>query len=364
MSMKVMIGILTLGLLTGCGKEKVVYDTGGSGSSSSSGGSVPSVSVTVTTSAQGGSSAGGSAAGGSAAGGSVAGSGNSSASGGSGGSSSSTSQGGAGGSSTSQGGSSSATGGSSSANNSGSSNNNSSNNNSNSSSQTQTNSQTTNVSQSTTIDIDNQLQVIAGILGGRVYDAPSDSRGNPKCKVGEDLKTDSYGECFCVKPPKAPEVKSGLACNLYDLMATKPSKLPDFSTMTPVYSFVADQLDVADQDWAGGLPKITDASVRSKYLEWYGVRCTGSLAVAKADAYTFYLTADDGAILSLDGTKTIDNDGLHSVSTKSASVIMSQGSHSVQVDYYQGPRTRIALLLEWSSSTIARAILDKAFFSH
>ena len=136
--------------------------------------------------------------------------------------------------------------------------------------------------------------------------------------------------------------------------------LPNFSNMTPVYNFVIDQLDVADQDWEGGFPKINDSSIRTKYLEWYGVRCKGKLKVTKADTYGFFLTADDGAILTIHNSALVNNDGLHSVQTKSGSLYLAKGNHAMQIDYYQGPRTRIALLLEWSSSTFTKTVLTKA----
>lgn len=230
--------------------------------------------------------------------------------------------------------------------------------------QSQSNVQTTNVSQTTTVNVENELEFIAAVLGGRIYESPLSSRGLPRCRSNEHVKTNKHGQYFCVKPPKPVASKAGLKCNLYDLAPTKPSKLPNFSTMQPVFSFVADQLDVADQNYAGGFPKINDASVRSTYLEWYGVRCIGKLAVAKADNYTFYLTADDGAILTLDAAKIIDNDGLHSPLTKSATGFISKGSHDIQVDYFQGPRTQIALVLEWAAPTMTRTVVNKSLFTH
>jgi hypothetical protein len=301
---------------------------------------------------------------------------NSSSQGGSGGSSSSNSTS-DGGSSNSSGNSTTATGGgassgnsTSNANNSGSSNNtnsgsasnnaNVSSSNSNVSSNTNMNttSVVTNVSQVTDVDVDNDLQLTAALLAGRAYEAGYCNRaGAYKCARGEKMKKNRGGVSYCVKKPKSQS--NGLKCSLYDLSATKPNALPNFSSMTPVYNFVVDQLDVGDQDWQGGFPKINDNSIRTKYLEWYGVRCKGKLKITKADTYGFYLSADDGAILTINNSSLVNNDGLHPVQTKSGSLYLAKGNHPMQVDYFQGPRVRIALLLEWSSSTFTKTVLTK-----
>ena len=79
----------------------------------------------------------------------------------------------------------------------------------------------------------------------------------------------------------------------------------------------------------------------------------------QAKIWRFFLTADDGAILTINNASLVNNDGLHSVQTKSGSLYLAKGNHPMQIDYFQGPRTRIALLLEWSSSTFTKTVLTK-----
>jgi hypothetical protein len=55
--------------------------------------------------------------------------------------------------------------------------------------------------------------------------------------------------------------------------------------------------------------------------------------------------ADDGAKLFIDGRKVVDNDGNHPVQTKSGTIALDQGSYKLRVEWYQGPRNRIALQL-------------------
>jgi hypothetical protein len=42
----------------------------------------------------------------------------------------------------------------------------------------------------------------------------------------------------------------------------------------------------------------------------------------------------------------VDNDGIHPVDTKSGSVELSGGIHRIRVQYFQGPRLQVALVLE------------------
>ena len=92
------------------------------------------------------------------------------------------------------------------------------------------------------------------------------------------------------------------------------------------------------------------------------LRCTGKINLPTSDTYTFYLTADDGAMLYVDGTLRVNNDGIHTMQERSASVALAAGSHDVRVDYYDatGPS---GLRLELRSSTIARAEIPGSMWS-
>lgn len=74
------------------------------------------------------------------------------------------------------------------------------------------------------------------------------------------------------------------------------------------------------------------------------------LTIATEGDYSFRLNSDDGSILKVDGKIIIDNDGLHDVSSKEASIYLTPGPHQFNVAYFQGPRVNIALELFWKSS--------------
>lgn len=48
----------------------------------------------------------------------------------------------------------------------------------------------------------------------------------------------------------------------------------------------------------------------------------------------------------------------------STSKALAKGKHKVQIDYFQGPRTRIALLLEYSSPSMTKTVIGNSVLSH
>lgn len=66
---------------------------------------------------------------------------------------------------------------------------------------------------------------------------------------------------------------------------------------------------------------------------------------APSDYFTFRLISDDGSLLYVDGHLIIDNERRHPPASKQATVPLAAGEHIVNVEYYQGPRDRIALQL-------------------
>jgi len=118
--------------------------------------------------------------------------------------------------------------------------------------------------------------------------------------------------------------------------------LPDFSSLTPVGSIYTNTLDIPQRSFTDGFPGITDR------FEWFAIKYTGTFDINKEGEYAFRLVSDDGSRLIIDNNKIIDNDGQHSVSSASGKAYLTRGSHSIEVDYFQGPRYDIALQLYWA----------------
>ncbi len=116
-------------------------------------------------------------------------------------------------------------------------------------------------------------------------------------------------------------------------------KLPNFRRMHPVGSVYTSTLNVWPQNFVEGFPEITER------FEWFAIEYTGRFWVEQAGSYRFSLLADDGARLYLDDTLVIDNNGIHRASAISGGATLTRGVHEIKVEYFQGPRFTVALVL-------------------
>jgi len=67
----------------------------------------------------------------------------------------------------------------------------------------------------------------------------------------------------------------------------------------------------------------------------YAQIITGFLEIPFDGVYTVSLTSDDGSILWVDGLVEIDNDGLHSVATKSVKLAFEYGLHPIKICHFE-----------------------------
>lgn len=145
-------------------------------------------------------------------------------------------------------------------------------------------------------------------------------------------------------------------------------RMPDFGALTPVYTFIAANLDVPIREYTKGFP----TPERQTVIENFAIRFRGVLAVDTPGRYTFWLLSDDGSKLYIDDTLVIDNDGVHGITRnkgqkdllstpsvkaqvswhfeghfmdmgKRGSIELTSGTHPFEIQYFQGPRYEIAL---------------------
>ncbi|MCF6176201.1 MAG: PA14 domain-containing protein [Victivallaceae bacterium] len=126
--------------------------------------------------------------------------------------------------------------------------------------------------------------------------------------------------------------------NLYYLQPNT-DRLPDFSAMTAIGTIYIPKLDIPKRAFTTGFPGV------DKRFEWFGIRYIGAFKLQQGGQYKFRLASDDGSKLWINNKLIINNDGVHSPSSKSGTVDLSAGQHLIQVDYFQGPRVWIALQL-------------------
>lgn len=116
-------------------------------------------------------------------------------------------------------------------------------------------------------------------------------------------------------------------------------RMPNFDLLTPVYTFVAANLNVPKRDYTNGFPTPEMQNV----IENFAIRFRGKLAIDTPGLYHFGLYSDDGSKLYIGGTLVVDNDGIHPAMGKQGSITLTAGMHPVEIHYFQGPRHAIAL---------------------
>jgi hypothetical protein len=118
----------------------------------------------------------------------------------------------------------------------------------------------------------------------------------------------------------------------------------DIGSLLPVGSLLMSNFDVPVQSWTNGFPGLP---AQLSYLrEWYGVSCTGLIYIHQTGPIILDLTSDDGSRLSIEGHQIISDDGVHGLREKSAITTLTQGWHPFKLDWFQGPRYQIGLILQ------------------
>jgi hypothetical protein len=128
--------------------------------------------------------------------------------------------------------------------------------------------------------------------------------------------------------------------------------IPDLSRIKPEGRIYVSALNVPLRDFTEGFPGVT------KRQEWFAIEYTGKFWIEKPGLYRFALTSDDGSRLYIDDQMVVDNDGVHPAVTKSGTVELSGGIHAIRVQYFQGPRLQVALVLEVAGSDEALRVFS------
>jgi hypothetical protein len=138
-------------------------------------------------------------------------------------------------------------------------------------------------------------------------------------------------------------ISNGFMGRIY-LLKEGSDSLPRFDTMQPVgMPIYAATLNIPDRDWSDGFPGLRQRN------EWFGMDYKGEFKVVRDGVYTFRLVSDDGARLLVGNRVLIDEDGTHPSYSRSAGISLSRDSaYPIEVQYYQGPRYRLALQLFWT----------------
>lgn len=134
----------------------------------------------------------------------------------------------------------------------------------------------------------------------------------------------------------------------YEYFEGSWSQIPNFDNETPLKSGTADVVSID--------PRERDTN--------YGLRFKGCINALVDGYYIFEASSDDGTIVSVDGTEVINNDGLHGTKSVSNGVYLTQGLHSVSVDYFQAGGAQ-SLSTTWAAPLRGKSyltVLDKNAF--
>ena len=122
------------------------------------------------------------------------------------------------------------------------------------------------------------------------------------------------------------------------------NKMPDFSKLKPHQSGKASS-GIADPGLAG-------------LSENFGMVFEGEINIGKKGTYDFSLGSDDGSRLYINNKLVVDNDGVHSMTTKKGKIALDPGKAKLKLEYFEkGGQEELAL--EMSGPGVKRLQLAK-----
>jgi hypothetical protein len=137
---------------------------------------------------------------------------------------------------------------------------------------------------------------------------------------------------------------AGLQCDLYDLSSSPPTQLPNFdpeASQTVLNGQQPAGTPVATWMITGPIDFTTQASMLAgsgeALLVNYAIDCKGKFDVLQNSVYILLLNSDDGSRLLVDGSTIIQNDGEHGAQNVTSNLAATSGTHSIELQYFQGP---------------------------
>lgn len=126
----------------------------------------------------------------------------------------------------------------------------------------------------------------------------------------------------------------------YYALAEDLSAMPDVSDAAVAASGVVDRVAFAKTagEWEGAPAGLTNH---------YAAVFSGALRVRDSGRHVLTVNSDDGARLWLDGRLVVDHDGVHSMSAKSAEVVLPAGLHEMKIEYFENAG-EAGLELSWT----------------
>ena len=176
---------------------------------------------------------------------------------------------------------------------------------------------------------------------------------------------DSSGNQFLNGNPIIPASR-GLVAQVHNLPAWDNVTLPNLFIGNPTLgTFVMQNVNVPDTNASSGFPSMPSALQSQVGFDGYSLDINGYVNVPTTGNYVFNMLSDDGAVLLINDQVIIADDSLHAPHTAtSASIRLNAGLNRINVIYYQGPQSQIALQLKWTGPNLTQQVIPSTALSH
>ena len=135
----------------------------------------------------------------------------------------------------------------------------------------------------------------------------------------------------------------GLTCSLYNLLngatPTPPQPQPaNYPTSLPSASATFAYLGTFNQASSNGALglQVLPQAIRGLYLQWYAIRCSGSIVLTDSGYHSFSTESDDASMLYIDNALVVNNNGNHGMQVRTGAKQLHSGVHTIRIDYMQG----------------------------
>jgi hypothetical protein len=170
---------------------------------------------------------------------------------------------------------------------------------------------------------------------------------------GATAQATAFVEASVPRYPDNPTgFQPGLLVSYYQVVGL--SVLPDWSTLVPFATETVEAIyyPSSNGEYAG-----------SGLADNVGAVYDGWLDVPESGLWTLTTQSDDGSALSIGGVRVVDNDGLHGMTTRSATVALAQGKHQLRVEFFENGGGA-GLIVMWAGPNRSTQVVPAEFFSH
>ncbi|MDP9075961.1 MAG: family 20 glycosylhydrolase [Bacteroidota bacterium] len=132
-----------------------------------------------------------------------------------------------------------------------------------------------------------------------------------------DIYSLNYTQQLMLGPVKIAPPKPGLQCTYYKAFFKETALMHDAKVDS---TFITNKIEV---------PSTVKAPS-------FGITYKGFIDVPADGIYSFYLTCDDGGVLRIGHSVTVNNDGNHSAQERSGQIALKMGTHPFNLDFIEG----------------------------